>query len=99
MSQKIIKLTPEADGRAYLYLYGSKIDVTARVNKKGRGELAAFGEVYCFQIMETKDEKPAEKTSARKKKSKKLEIEPERVTEKTTKETSEKAPEEVSDEN
>lgn len=47
---KIIKITPDEKGRAYLKLYGEIIDVTGSADKKGRGEIVAFGETYRFQI-------------------------------------------------
>jgi len=47
---KVIKITPDEEGRAYLRLYGSKIEVTGQADKKGKGEITAFGEVYRFQI-------------------------------------------------
>lgn len=56
---KVIKITPDEEGRAYLRLYGSKIEVTGQADKKGKGEITAFGEVYRFQI-----EKSSEKTAA-----------------------------------
>ena len=84
MSQKIIKLTPDSEGRAYLRLYGKEIEVSKLADKKGKGEVEAFGEIYHFQIVKAKAEKPAEETPAE-------EAEPETQPE--------EASEEVSDEN
>ena len=86
MSQKIIKLTPDSEGRTYLRLYGKEIEVSKLADKKGKGEVEAFGEIYHFQIVKAKAEKPVEGTPAETK-----ETEPETQPE--------EASEEVSDEN
>lgn len=82
MSQKIIKLTPDSEGRAYLQLYGEKIEVTDRADRKGKGEVEAFGEIYHFQIVKAKAEKPVEEAPTEE------EAEPETQPEEASKEVS-----------
>lgn len=83
---KIIKITPDEEGRAYLRLYGSKIEVTDKADKKGRGETTAFGEVYRFQIEKASKTKTETETPA-------TETEPEKATD------TQADAEEVADEN
>lgn len=59
----IIKITPDEEGRAYLKLYGEKVDVTDLADKKGRGETVVFGDTYRFQIEKPKAKQETEETT------------------------------------
>lgn len=54
MSNKIIKITPNAAGRAVVNLYGKDFDVTEQAGKNGKGELKTFGAIYQFEIIRKK---------------------------------------------